>query len=1094
MKIAASIFKTLFLCLCIIANTHLAYAQTASILPQGKTQFLDNNGKPLTSGTVDFYIPSTTTRKTTWQNSAETVANSNPVVLDAGGRAIIYGDGSYRQVVKDRLGNVIWDQVTSSTGSGSSSSTSTGDGDLVGTIKPWAGMTAPNQYAFTYGQEVSRTTYATLFTAITSTQATFCTSGSPILSGLSDTTNFWVGMSLENSCTAAGYTTIISKTSTTVTMAANANVTTNVNTVFFPWGNGNHTNTFNLPDLRGFALAGNNNMGGTPNSVLTTTYFGATDPNSTGAAGGTQSVILNSSNVPSVTPAGTNSTSNVSIPNSTQVVILGGGGSSPFSGSAGAAYSVASLNTSVAAAQTFTGSPLPYGGIAVSSTIKTAGSGYTNGSQTLTVSGGTCTTQPQFTITVAGNILTGTPALLTAGSCTVAPANPASLTGAGGSGGTLDVVYSAQAFGKIQPTKTTNYIIKITPDTNSATASGVTSLGSMTGDIACGSGLLCTGNTISSTGTNITVGTTVINSGTTGRPLYDNAGILGEYSSLPVAFGGTNLTSGTSGGILGFTGTTTLASSTLLPFGALIVGGGSGATPSALSLGTATTVLHGNAGGAPTWGAVSLTADVSGTLPIANGGTNASSASGTALDNITGFSGTGFLTRTGAGTYAFQSTTNGITNANLAQAADGTIKSNISGGTANVSDNTITSVFDKLGGTTQGSILYRNSSTWVALTPGTTGQFLTTQGAAANPIWSAGGAGTGTVTSITPSSGLVSSTTTSCSQTAITAAGTLYAASCINAQTGTSYAIADGDRGKLITATNAAAQAYTIAQAGAASNFQSGWFADIKNISTAQVGVVTITPTTSTINGAASYKLPPGQSARITSDGTNYQVIANGGPTTAPSGCAILATATATCSNGSAGANAGTYTPPTNAVWLEIEMIGGGGGGCGSGTTPGAVGAAGDTTFGTLTATKATACSASVGGTGGVPTGSAAYLLKTGGNGGNGSGANLTIGGYGCSSLYGGLGVGGAAGAGAGIAAAANTGSGGGGGGVNTTINGGGGGGCGGFIKAIFSAPLAATYTYAIGAGGTGGTAGTGGAAGGNGGSGYIQIIPHFNY
>jgi hypothetical protein len=33
-------------------------------------------------------------------------------------------------------------------------------------------------------------------------------------------------------------------------------------------------------------------------------------------------------------------------------------------------------------------------------------------------------------------------------------------------------------------------------------------------------------------------------------------------------------------------------------------------------------VLHGNASGAPTFGAVSLTADVSGTLPIANGGTN----------------------------------------------------------------------------------------------------------------------------------------------------------------------------------------------------------------------------------------------------------------------------------------------------------------------------------------------------------------------------------------------------------------------------------------------------------------------------------------
>jgi len=36
--------------------------------------------------------------------------------------------------------------------------------------------------------------------------------------------------------------------------------------------------------------------------------------------------------------------------------------------------------------------------------------------------------------------------------------------------------------------------------------------------------------------------------------------------------------------------------------------------------GTSTQVLHGNASGAPTFSAVSLTADVSGTLPVANGG------------------------------------------------------------------------------------------------------------------------------------------------------------------------------------------------------------------------------------------------------------------------------------------------------------------------------------------------------------------------------------------------------------------------------------------------------------------------------------------
>lgn len=54
---------------------------------------------------------------------------------------------------------------------------------------------------------------------------------------------------------------------------------------------------------------------------------------------------------------------------------------------------------------------------------------------------------------------------------------------------------------------------------------------------------------------------------------------------------------------------------------------------------------------------VSLTLGWSGTLAVARGGTAASSASGTALDNITGFSSTGQLVRTGAGTYAFRTLT-----------------------------------------------------------------------------------------------------------------------------------------------------------------------------------------------------------------------------------------------------------------------------------------------------------------------------------------------------------------------------------------------------------------------------------------------------
>lgn len=97
----------------------------------------------------------------------------------------------------------------------------------------------------------------------------------------------------------------------------------------------------------------------------------------------------------------------------------------------------------------------------------------------------------------------------------------------------------------------------------------------------------------------------------------------GLSGTVTVAAGGTALASGTSGGVLGFTGAATLASSVALTANQLVLGGGAGATPIPLgSLGTTTTVLHGNAGGAPTFAAVSLTADVSGILAVANGGTN----------------------------------------------------------------------------------------------------------------------------------------------------------------------------------------------------------------------------------------------------------------------------------------------------------------------------------------------------------------------------------------------------------------------------------------------------------------------------------------
>ncbi len=85
---------------------------TATLLPNAKQMFSDINGNPLVAGLVYFYQPSTLIPKDTWQDSAQTLLNTNPVVLDSRGQATIYGSGTYRQVLTDSRGNTIWDGNT----------------------------------------------------------------------------------------------------------------------------------------------------------------------------------------------------------------------------------------------------------------------------------------------------------------------------------------------------------------------------------------------------------------------------------------------------------------------------------------------------------------------------------------------------------------------------------------------------------------------------------------------------------------------------------------------------------------------------------------------------------------------------------------------------------------------------------------------------------------------------------------------------------------------------------------------------------------------------------------------------------------------
>lgn len=93
----------------------------------------------------------------------------------------------------------------------------------------------------------------------------------------------------------------------------------------------------------------------------------------------------------------------------------------------------------------------------------------------------------------------------------------------------------------------------------------------------------------------------------------------------------------------------------------------------------------------------------------------------------------------------------------------------------------------------------------------------------------------------------------------------------VNAQTGTTYTIAATDNGKTVTFSNAAAVAVTLPQAGTA-GFAAGYHFFAEDLTTS-TGLVTVTPTTSTINGASTLAIRPGRGLIIVSDGTNYQIV-----------------------------------------------------------------------------------------------------------------------------------------------------------------------------------------------------------------------------
>jgi hypothetical protein len=198
----------------------------------------------------------------------------------------------------------------------------------------------------------------------------------------------------------------------------------------------------------------------------------------------------------------------------------------------------------------------------------------------------------------------------------------------------------------------------------------------------------------------------------------------------------------------------------------------------------------------------------------------------------------------------------------------------------------------------------------------------------------------------------------------------------------------------------------------------------------------------------------------------------------------------------------GTYTTPAGVKWIRVSMVAGGGGGGGGGTgSPGTGTNGGNTTFGSsllvanggVGGPNSTAGGALGAGVTGIGPGAVGVALGGGSTPGASSGAcGFGSGAAGAASPFGG--AGGGAPNGPGAAASRNTGSGGGGGGTASgTGQVGDGGGAGEYVEAIIASP-AASYSYAVAAGGSAGAAGTNGYAGGPGGSGLIIVEEHYSY
>lgn len=115
------------------------------------------------------------------------------------------------------------------------------------------------------------------------------------------------------------------------------------------------------------------------------------------------------------------------------------------------------------------------------------------------------------------------------------------------------------------------------------------------------------------------------------------------------------------------------------------------------------------------------------------------------LDAVAGLSATGLVRRTGAGAFSAGTTVataeiadDAVTYAKLQNvSATSRILGRKTASAGDAEECTLSEILDFIGSAAQGDILYRGASAWARLGAGTSGHYLQTQGAGANPQWAA---------------------------------------------------------------------------------------------------------------------------------------------------------------------------------------------------------------------------------------------------------------------------------------------------------------------------------------------------------------------